>query len=282
MLKKLKYFLKNQKLKKRGKTFGPFAKGMIYETENGIIAMPHEDMMIGKHLGFKGSWNLPEIEILKKRIEPEDTIYIIGTHVGTLLIPLSKYCKSIVGYEANPNTFWFLSQNILLNNLKKITIFNFAVGNKKGKISFYKSKINTGGSKIKPVHDSFRYKFDNPEEVEVDMVSLDQHILENNLPSPDVVLMDIEGAEYVALQGMQKTLEKVRFLYMEYVPHHLKNVSGITNKELIKFIQPHFGTVISTKKHFETDIKESSKELFKFLDELDATGKSDDLIFLKS
>lgn len=280
MLKKLKYFLKNQKLNKRSKIFGPFAKGMIYETENGLIAMPHEDMMIGKHLGFKGSWNLAEIETLKHHIKPEDTLYIVGTHVGTILIPLSKHCERIFGYEANPNTFWFLSQNIHLNDLKNTEIFNFAVGNEERKISFYKNRINTGGSKIKPVHDNFRYKFDNPEEVEVDMISLDSHISENRLPPANGIIMDIEGAEYVALQGMQKTLESARFLYMEYVPHHLKNVSGVTNEKLIKLIQPHFGTVISTKKNIEIDISESTSKLLKFLDDLDATEKSDDLIFL--
>ncbi len=281
MLKKLKYFLKNQKLNRRKKTFGPFAKGIIYETENGIISMSHEDMVIGKHLGFKGSWNLPEIEILKENLKREDTLYIIGTHVGTLLIPLSKNCKCIIGYEANPNTFWFLNQNIQMNNLKNTTTFNFAIGNEKRKTSFYKSKINTGGSKIKPVHNDLMYNFDNPEEVEVDMVSLDKHLSEKNLPTPDGIIMDIEGAEYAALQGMQKTLENVRFLYMEYVPHHLKNVSNVTNEELIKLIAPFFSKVISTRKQVEINIGASTSELTNFLDELDATEKSDDLLFLK-
>ncbi len=282
MLKKIKYFLKNQKLKNRENTFGPFTKGVIYETKNGLITMPYEDMMIGKHLGFKGAWNLAEIEYLKQLIKPTDIIYVVGTHVGTLLIPLSRECKEVVGYEANPNTFWFLKKNILLNDLENTKIFNFAVGNEKRSISFYLSKINTGGSKIKPVHDNIKYKFDNPEEIEVPMVSLDEHIRENELSQPDVILMDIEGAEYLALQGMQETLKSIRFLYMEYVPHHLKDVSGISNTTLLELIVPHFDKAVSTHTKKEIDIKNSSAQLLEFLDGLQASETSDDLVFIKA
>ena len=282
MLKKIKYYIKNRKLKNRENTFGPFAKGVIYETANGLIAMSHQDMMIGKHLGFKGSWNLPEIESLKQLINKTDNIYVVGTHVGTLLIPLAKQCKTVVGYEANPNTFWFLKQNILLNDVKNTQIFNLAVGDEKRNITFYKSKINTGGSKIKPVHDNIKYNFDNPEEVEIPMISLDQHIIENKLPAPDCVLMDIEGAEYLALQGMQETLKNIRFLYMEYVPHHLKDVSGISNKDLMKLIVPFFDKTISTNKKIEIDISGSTDKLIEFLDDLNSSNTSDDLIFIKT
>ncbi len=281
MLKKLKYFLKKQKLKTRENTFGPHTKGVIYDSENGLLAMPYEDMMIGKHLGFKGSWNLSELESLKNYIDANDNIYVIGTHVGTLLVPLAKHCKRIIGFEANPDTFWFLEKNILLNDLKNTTVFNFAVGNEKRKITFLKSKINTGGSKIKPVYNDFKYNFDHPEEVEVDMVSLDKHIVMHQLPEPSGILIDIEGAEFLALQGMPQSLKKSRFLYIEYVPHHLKNVSGIKNTELIELIEPYFDKVISTKTNKEFDIKSSSVGLIKFLNSLDASESSDDLIFLK-
>ena len=281
MLKKLKYFLKNQKLKNREKTFGPHTKGVIYDSENGLLAMPYEDMMIGKHLGFKGSWNIPEINFLKKYIKKADTIYIIGTHVGTLLVPLAGQCKEIIGFEANPDTFWFLQKNILLNDLNNTQVFNFAVGDRKRKITFLKSKINTGGSKIKPVINDIKYKFDNPEEIEIDMVSLDEHIVSHQLPDPSGILVDIEGAEFIALQGMPESLKKSRFLYIEYVPHHLKNVSGIGNKDLIELIELYFDRVISTKTKKEFDLKGSSESLITFLDDLDASESSDDLIFLK-
>jgi len=42
--------------------------------------------------------------------------------------------------------------------------------------------------------------------VEVDRVSLDDLIAQNNLPRPDYIKFDIEGAELLALQGALNTL----------------------------------------------------------------------------
>ena len=152
---------------------------------------------------------------------------MIGTHVGTLLVPLAKRVKSVIGFEANENTFWYMQMNLCLNRVENATLFQKAVGNENKKIAFYQNTVNTGGSKIKPIKDSILYNYENPIEVEVEMVALDPFIAAENLTAPNGIIMDIEGAEFYALNGMQKTLSKVRFLYIEYVPHHLQNVSNV-------------------------------------------------------
>ncbi len=54
MSKKLKYFFRTLKSKKRKKIFGPNAKGIIYDSKNGYMALPISDITKGKNLGFKG------------------------------------------------------------------------------------------------------------------------------------------------------------------------------------------------------------------------------------
>jgi len=282
MLKKLKYFIKRKKFEQRRKKFAPYTKGIIYNTENGIIAMSHEDMMIGKSLGRKGSWNSKEIHSLRKVVQSEDVIYFIGTHVGTLLIPIATHCQKVIGYEANPETFWFLKKNVVFNDLENVELFNLAVGDSKKKMRFIQNRMNTGGSKVKPIINDFRYKFDNPEEIEVDMVALDNHKEELALAAADGIVMDIEGAEYFALQGMKTTLKSARFLYMEYVPHHLKNVSNIKNTELINLVVPYFTKAISQATGKEFSLIEKTDDLITFLDYLDQNDKSDDFLFKKN
>ncbi len=282
MFKKLKYFIKRKKFEHRRKKFAPYTRGIIYNTENGIIAMSHEDMMIGKSLGRKGSWNAKEINSLKKIVQANDVIYFIGTHVGTLLIPIAQQCKEVIGYEANPDTFWFLNKNVIFNELQNVTLFNLAVGDSSKKMCFIQNRMNTGGSKVKPIINDYRYKFDNPEEIEVDMIALDAHQNEHKLPFADGIVMDIEGAEYFALQGMSSTLEKTRFLYMEYVPHHLRNVSNIKNTQLLDLVVPHFKTAVSQATGKEFRLDQSNEDLISFLDYLDKNEKSDDFLFSKN
>ena len=281
MSKKLKYFFRTLKSKKRKKIFGPNAKGIIYDSKNGYMALPISDITIGKNLGFKGHWNFSDIQKLLQQTTQDDVIYFIGTHVGTLLVPIAKKVKTVVGFEANEDTFWFIKANLCLNKISNATIFNKAVGDGAKKVTFYKNTVNTGGSKIKPIKDSILYNYDNPKQVEIDMVALDPFIAEQSLTPPSGIIMDIEGAEYFALKGMQATLAKVRFLYVEFVPHHLQNVSNTSVEKFIKTITPHFSKVIFLKDNTQFDISSSEKELVKHLKTLEKNNVADDILFTK-
>ena len=281
MSKKLKYFFRTLKSKKRKKIFGPNAKGIIYDSKNGYMALPISDITIGKNLGFKGHWNFSDIQKLLQQTTQDDVIYFIGTHVGTLLVPIAKKVKTVVGFEANEDTFWFIKANLCLNKISNATIFNKAVGDGAKKVTFYKNTVNTGGSKIKPIKDSILYNYDNPKQVEVDMVALDPFIAEQSLTPPSGIIMDIEGAEYFALKGMQATLAKVRFLYVEFVPHHLQNVSNTSVEKFIKTVTPHFSKAIFLKDNTQFDISSSEKELVKHLKTLEKNNVADDILFTK-
>jgi len=281
MSKKLKYFFRTLKSKKRKKIFGPNAKGIIYDSKNGYMALPISDITIGKNLGFKGHWNFNEIQKLLQQTTQDDVIYFIGTHVGTLLVPIAKKVKTVVGFEANEDTFWFIKANLCLNKISNATIFNKAVGDGAKKVTFYKNTVNTGGSKIKPIKDSILYNYDNPKQVEVDMVALDPFIAEQSLTPPSGIIMDIEGAEYFALKGMQATLAKVRFLYVEFVPHHLQTVSSTSVEKFLKAITPHFSKAIFLKDNTQFDISSSEKELVKHLKTLEKNNVADDILFTK-
>ncbi|MDX1462409.1 MAG: FkbM family methyltransferase [Marinirhabdus sp.] len=281
MNKTLKYYFRNKKSLKRKKILGPFAKGVVYETENGVISMPVEDLTIGKELGFKGKWDMDEINLLLDAVTPSDTIYIVGTHVGTLLVPIAKKVNQVVGYEANENTFWFMQMNLCLNKLTNVQLFHKAVGNEKKVVRFYQNSVNTGGSKIKPVTDSILYNYDQPNEVSVDMLPLDAHIKDEGLPKANGIIMDIEGAEYVALQGMQKTLSEVRFLYVEFVPHHLQNVADIDVAQFLETIAPHFNQAHFVRNGDKIAMENTSDELLSYLESMMNNNKSDDILFSK-
>jgi hypothetical protein len=144
------------------------------------------------------------------------------------------------------------------------------------------NKINSGGSKIKPIKDSFIYNYDKPKTIEVDMLRLDEHIESENLPNPDCIIIDIEGAEYIALKGMQNALKNTNLLYIEYVPHHLKNVSNVDNQLFINLIAPYFDLVKFVRKKKEINIEESSTSLIQYLDKLYINNISDDMLFIKT
>lgn len=264
------------------KLLGKHATGVVFNTVNGVITAPIDDYTIGRHLGFKGGWNSKEIDFLKGHFDSNDVVYIVGTHVGTLLVPIAKSVQEVVGYEANPSTFQYLRTNVFLNEVQNSRLYNYALGNTSKKIEFLKSTLNSGGSKIKPKIDSYLYNYDSPEIIEVDMISLDEHIESEGLPKPNHVVMDIEGSEFYALQGMTRTLQQLTSLYIEYVPHHLTNVSGTSNAEFFGVITPYFTHVMLLGHKRTFNLATEIEAFADFMDELYKQGKADDLLFSKT
>lgn len=216
---------------------GTHVIALIAKTDNGLFAVDPEDYGVGRNLRMNGKYGVDEIERLKPFLASDSKVLIVGAHIGTLAIPISKLCKSVVAVEANPDTCELLRKNILLNDVSNCKTVNIAASNKKEVIRFLMSKANSGGSKRVPINKEYMYYYDKPKEISVIGFDLDGYFENDEF---DVIVMDIEGSEYFALQGMQRILSKSKLLAIEFLPHHLKNVSGVTVAQFLSLIEPHF------------------------------------------
>ena len=242
---------KSRRLRKR---LGSNIRSIITESENGIFAVDPEDLEVGEKLR-KGGFGLDEIERLSKYLTGESKVLIVGSHIGSLAIPLAEKCADLVAIEANPDTFELLKLNISLNNCNNISAHNIAASDKREQLKFLKSRVNSGGSKRTPKNHNFMYDFDKPEEIEVEAYSLDEHL---GVESYDLVIMDIEGSEYFALKGMPQILVQSKVLVVEFLPHHLRDVAGITVDDFLSVIPEEF-TKMTIPSHQKT-IEKSSFE----------------------
>ena len=88
--------------------------------------------------------------------------------------------------------------------------------------------------------------------------------------------MDIEGSEFFALKGMEKTLQRVRSLIIEFIPHHLENVAGVSVANFLAPITFHFDyCYVPSKKIYLT-----KSEFVGFFEGMYIRGESDDgLVF---
>ena len=56
----------------------------------------------------------------------------------------------------------------------------------------------------------------------------------------DLVVMDLEGSEYFALRGMRRILAGAKHLIVEFLPHHLSSVAGVSVDDFVAEIEPFF------------------------------------------
>jgi len=236
LYKKIFYYKKNLAVIFKRHFLGNYVKGFFLDTKYGLFIVDIEDLGVGGALIKDGEYGGEEISRIKNLITKEANVLFVGAHVGALVIPISQYVKSVTAVEANPKTFELLRKNVLLNDVSNVKLLNIGANDKKSELDFVINRTNSGGSKRLPLIRSIDYFYDDPDVVKINSDRLDD-ILEEDF---DLIVMDIEGSEYFALLGMKRILSKCKNLIIEFIPHHLKNVSGCTVAQLLNIIEIDF------------------------------------------
>lgn len=250
---RVNFFLKNRKSNRFLNLLGKDVKALIVETKNGVFAVDPADLEVGAKLREKGEYGISEINQISQLIDSQSSVLIVGAHIGSLAIPIAKICSELVAIEANPSNFKLLQTNLKLNNTSNITIHNIAASNKKETIKFQLNTVNSGGSKRVPINNHYMYTYDNPEVIDVEAYSLDNYLSNNKF---DLVLIDIEGSEYFAMQGMTDILAQTKNLIVEFLPHHISNVAGVKLTDFLDNIPGHLTklTIPSKNKTYPIDV----------------------------
>jgi FkbM family methyltransferase len=238
---------------------GPHAIGIVYESENGTLVSGVGDMFVGGNLGFRGRYEVEMLKSLLALVGPDSRVLVLGSHVGALAIPLAKKVREVVVYEANPQTYRFLQYNLMLNNIDNLSAFNLAVGDHAGKVEFFTSGVNSGGSGRWFLR-SKTVQLECYKKIEVEMVRLSDHIED---PCFDFVLMDIEGSEYFALRGMNSILASCSYLQFEYLPTTLDG-SGVSDEDFEAVLGAHFAEL----RVQGTDISATRQDFLEFFRQL--------------
>lgn len=271
---RINFFLKRQKSKQIRKKLGKNVKYVIAHSENGIMATDPEDLEVGHQLRANGSFGMNEVERINQFVDKNSSVLIVGGHIGSLAIPISKSVDNCTVIEASPKNYELLKMNILLNNCENISAYNLAASESKGKIQFQMNSVNSGGSKRLPINNKFMYRYDDPEVIEVESETLDT-LLEGK--KFDLILLDIEGSEYFAMKGMPTLLANSRTLIVEFLPHHLTNVAGITVEQFLENIPKQMKRLTIPSRNQTVSVEQAGPTL---QDMFDKNQGDDGLIFL--
>lgn len=215
-------------------------KGVVVRTDQGYFCLDPDEQFVSRALLASGEYGLGEVARARQFLTGDSRVLVVGAHIGTLAIPLSRSCRELVAIEANPRTYELLELNVLMNRCANVRTYNVAANDRDAPIEFVMNTHNSGGSKRMPLHRDETYFYDQPTVVQVRGVRLDD-LLEGAF---DVVLVDIEGSEYFAFLGMQRILAGAATLIVEFLPHHLSRVAGITVERFLQPLASHFRTLL--------------------------------------
>ena len=143
----------------------------------------------------------------------------VGAHIGKYTIPLAKLGVNVLAIEPDPENFNILKYNVLLNNVSdKVKLMNCACYSKNGHLKLYIES----GSDVRSIFGDGKY-------ILVKAKKLDTLIKENKI-RPDLIKIDVEGAEKDVLEGSYETLQS-------YHPELIIEVWNRNFKDVLKFLQ---------------------------------------------
>jgi len=152
----------------------------------------------GPAKGLSYLLNLSEPKWLEtgKDIVSKDSICLdIGANIGMYSLLFSRFAKFVYSFEPLPRNFKLFKKMMIINKIDNIKFYSYAISSKKGIMSFKEgSSVATGG-------------FSKEGKLKVWSISLDSFI-ENKKIEPNVIKIDVEGAEVDILKGAQKYLKQ--------------------------------------------------------------------------
>ena len=206
-------------------------------TVNGCkMKMIPNDPGISTELSIFKSHEPINTQIISRILKKGMTCLDIGGNIGYYVLLERQLVGDkgrIIAFEPLPRNYQYLQKNIQLQNVKNISAYNFACGDKEGKATFFVNKKSNGccviAEGVAPPDPSLGTL------TEVPIKILDPFIEELKLERVDFVRMDSEGYELHILKGLKKTLEKFKPIIS--IELHKRQLGVDGTKEFFKLMK---------------------------------------------
>jgi len=148
-----------------------------------------------------GSFEHDKQRLMSSMLHPGDTMFDVGANVGYYTLLGSHRVGTtghVVAFEPLPANVRFLQRHVRLNRVQNVSLQAVAVSDHDGRARFAPHASNAMG------------KLSDAGSVEVATVSLDSIAKAGRFPDPNLLKIDVEGAELGVLRGAAQLLERAR------------------------------------------------------------------------
>ena len=187
------------------------------QIDEGILFLYNKDVGVSGMLALD-IFEPFETKLFRETLRPGMTVIDIGANIGYYTVIASKHVGKngkIFAYEVEDTNYSYLDKNIKVNSINNVIAKKIAVSNKTGNSSFFLTDDNKGAH-------SFANNRHSKKSIIVNTDTID-----NSIDTPiDIIKMDIEGAEILAIEGMVNTIKKNQkiILFTEFYPKAIKRL----------------------------------------------------------
>jgi FkbM family methyltransferase len=188
----------------------------------------------GALIYYLGNSEPETAHFVMKFLKPGMVVWDVGAHIGEYSLLASRRVGStgrVEAFEPDPGVFAMLVESATLNDLTNVDTHNCAIADMPGTRSFVQLK-ESSLAHLSPTDD---------QGTPVMTTTLDSFRKESE-QSPDLVKVDVEGAEMLVLRGAQALLslpaETAPVWVMEYCPENCTRF-GYSASRLLSCLEDH-------------------------------------------
>ena len=154
--------------------------------------------------------------LLNKNIS---TIFDVGGHYGETIGKYMHLFSEAMIYSFEPLLPSFYEVTSKYGNDAHVKPFQIAISNIKGKKDFFINHLDAASSlfDLSKIHKYYTKNVGVIDKIKVDVTTIDIFVKENNINKIDILKMDIQGGELLALKGASEQLKKkaISIIYTE-------------------------------------------------------------------
>ena len=167
--------------------------------------------IVGRYLYYFGIWEPNLTHWMSERLAPGDVFIDVGANVGYFTLLASQRVGkkgAVVAIEALPKTCEILQMNLEANNISNVRAVNMAAWDKEEPLKMFTRAENPPGTTT--VMNAWAGKWELDSQCTVQAAPLSSILKPAEIAGARLVKMDVEGAEWHAIQGMQPILDASR------------------------------------------------------------------------
>src|SRR3989344_56683 len=221
-----------------GIVVNPLITGLLPESlqiPEGVVILNRTDPAVSGATAF-GVYEPFETALFRVTIQPGMTVVDIGANIGYYMVIAAGRVGAegrVIAFEPAPENFVALKKTIGANTFRNIDAYAIAIADKRGVLDLHLFDSNKGKhSLVKDAKDAKGFS----SRVQVQTTTLDSFLSEHDIGHVDVIKMDIEGAESLALAGMHEALKQAKFLFMEFTPTSIRK-AGHDPQETLQLLR---------------------------------------------
>jgi FkbM family methyltransferase len=178
------------------------------ETDRFTIWVDAEDPLVAQGIMANKSYETHVTAVLLRELRAESTFVDVGANMGWFTLLAAPIARRVIAIEPNPTNVQLLYRSLLANKFENVSVLQGAITDRPSLLQLNFLRSNGSVSSVEQAVATATIVQGNPLDLllrEVDRV--------------DVMKMDIEGHEPIALEGMREILQRFHpVLIFEFHP----------------------------------------------------------------